>query len=368
MTIFERPAIDDEVYQELLDEIKDLHQQAETSLIALEHEPNNEQHQHSVYRSIHTIKGDLGIIGLSPMVAVIGAIEDLLDLVRKGDMSYNSVFSDIVLSLIDQVTEFVETCQNQEVIDVPDRRYQSVIDLSADIIAANDTERQPLLGRLLARLSPELILDSDIQPQQQYRPPHTEDDWDYDLRFFRRLMAEVERRSSYWHDRADRQLKIALMINRYAGSPVDEKQLTAACYVHDFGMGFMPLTLLHQSEPLTPDQHKSIQNHVYLSAKLLENLDYWKAAKLMVLQHHEHADGNGYPLGLKDNEISDGAKILALVDTFDAMTHERAHQHHLKRPISRAVAEINRLAATQLSPYWVTVFNEAMNNLVKSWR
>jgi HD-GYP domain-containing protein (c-di-GMP phosphodiesterase class II) len=368
MTIFERPMIEPEVYQELLDEIRELHQHAENSLIALEHDANNEQHQHSVYRAIHTIKGDLGIIGLSPMVPLIGAIEDLLDLIRRGQMTYNSVFSDIVLSLIDQVTQFVEQCQHQASMDIPQQRYQRIIDLSADIVASPDSRRPPLLSRLLALLSPELVLDADIQPEHHYRPPHTEDDWDYDLRFFRRLMAEVEKRSSYWHDRADRQLKIALMINRYAGSPVDERQLTAACYVHDFGMGFMPLKLLHQTATLTSEQHKTIQNHVYLSAKLLENLDYWKSAKLMVLQHHEQADGNGYPLGLKDAEISDGAKILALVDTFDAMTHERAHQHHLKRPISRAVAEINRLAGTQLSPYWVTVFNEAMNNLVKSWR
>lgn len=367
MTTFERPAIEPEVYQELLDEINDLHQQAENSLIALEHEPTNEEHQHSVYRAVHTIKGDLGIIGLSPMIAVIGAIEDLLDLVRKGDMHYNSVFSDIVLSLIDQVTAFVRSCQHQEIIDIPETRYQSIIQLCGDIVAADEQARQPLLGRLLARVSPDLVLDADIQPQQQFRPPHTDDDWGYDLRFFRRLMGEVEKRSSYWHDRADRQLKIALMINRYAGSPVDEKQLTAACYVHDFGMGFMPLKLLHQNKPLTFEQHKIIQNHVYLSAKLLENLNDWKAAKLMVLQHHEHADGCGYPLGLSDHEICDGAKILAVVDTFDAMTHERAHQHHLKRPINRAVAEINRLAGSQLSPYWVTVFNEAMNSLVKSW-
>ena len=80
---FERPMIEPEVYQELLDEIRELHQQAENSLIALEHDANK-QHQHSVYRAIHTIKGDLGIIGLSPMVPLIGAIEDLLDLIRRG--------------------------------------------------------------------------------------------------------------------------------------------------------------------------------------------------------------------------------------------------------------------------------------------
>ena len=137
-------------------------------------------------------------------------------------MTYNSVFSDIVLSLIDQVIQFVEQCQAS--MDIPQQRYQRIIDLSADIVANPDSRRPPLLSRLLALLSPELVLDADIQPEHHYRPPHTEDDWDYDLRFFRRLMAEVEKRSSYWHDRADRQLKIALMINRYAGSPVDERR------------------------------------------------------------------------------------------------------------------------------------------------
>jgi hypothetical protein len=64
--------------------------------------------------------------------------------------------------------------------------------------------------------------------------------------FFWELMKPIEKRSKYWEGRGDRIAKLAGYINKIAGAPIDESQLAVACYMHDFGMAFMPITLLHK--------------------------------------------------------------------------------------------------------------------------
>lgn len=364
MALFTRPDISTDVYIELMDEIKELHQQAENSVIALESTPYSQPHQQALYRAIHTMKGDLGIIGLDPMVPLIGAVENLLDDIRNQRLTFSALIGDIVFNLIDQVFNFVQSCKNSTRIEYPEQRYQRVIALCHSL---DYDDLDSALREVLATLAPELVITADLDEQPSYHSS-SDDNAAADLQLFEALIDQAEQRSSYWQGRAKRQLKLALLINRHAGSPIDDRQLTAACYVHDFGMSFLPLTILHATEALDATQSDTLKTHVYLSAKLLENLPQWQEAKHMVLQHHERVDGKGYPNALTQTQICDGAKILAIVDTFDAMTHERAHKHHLKRPFSRAQAEIRRLAGTQLCPYWVTVFNDAMDDLINAKR
>lgn len=357
MAEFTVDSIDSDVMQELVEEINELYQQCEADLIALERAPKQLNHQQSLFRAVHTIKGDLGIVGFTPMVTLVGAVEDLLEGLRSSRLSYSNLISDAVFIVLDQCLQFVESCRAKGKAEYSEQRLQQACELSVSILDASPLQQSQLLNQLVATLDPKLVLTERLDS-----PPAA--DWQQDLRFFRQLMASVEARSRYWHDRADRQLKLALLINRFAGDVVDQQQLTAACYIHDFGMGFMPLELLHQTGALSAEQRKLMQSHVYCSAKLLENMPQWQAAKMMVLQHHEQPDGKGYPLGLQDRDIEAGAKILAIVDTFDAMTHERAYDRHTKRPIQRALAEITRLAGTQLDKYWVTVFQEAVAHLL----
>ena len=103
-----------------------------------------------------------------------------------------------------------------------------------------------------------------------------------------------------------------------------------------------------------------MQGHPRLASELLKRMPDWAAAMEIVLQHQEHADGSGYPKGLREMEITPGALILHIVDTFDARTHERAHQTLSKRPLLRAILEINNLAGQQFSRHWVEVFNRTL--------
>jgi HD-GYP domain-containing protein (c-di-GMP phosphodiesterase class II) len=189
-----------------------------------------------------------------------------------------------------------------------------------------------------------------------------------DLVFFRELMKPIEKRSRYWEGRGDRSAKLAGYINKIAGSPVNEVQLAVACYMHDFGMAFIPVAVLHKLEKLKEAEFNLMRSHVYKSARLLENLNQWNEARKIVMQHHERIDGSGYPLGLEEDNICEGAKLLAILDTFDAITHARAYETHQQMPKKKAVIEINRIAKGQFSNRWMQAFNSGMALLLTSER
>ena len=177
-------------------------------------------------------------------------------------------------------------------------------------------------------------------------------------------MKPIEKRSMYWEGRGDRIAKLAGYINKIAGSPINEVQLAVACYMHDFGMAFMPIEVLHKQDNLEEVEFNLMRSHVYKSARLLENLSQWNEARKIVMQHHERIDGSGYPLGVKEADMCEGAKLLAILDTFDAITHARAHQGHQQRPKKKAVIEINRIAQGQFCKKWMQAFNTGMAALL----
>jgi HD-GYP domain-containing protein (c-di-GMP phosphodiesterase class II) len=79
----------------------------------------------------------------------------------------------------------------------------------------------------------------------------------------------------------------------------------------------------------------------------------------VVLQHHERWDGLGYPRGLKGEDISLNARIIAIADTYDAMVSERAYRHSYSK--KQAIEEIQRCAGTQFDPHLVKLFTEMMD-------
>ena len=72
-------------------------------------------------------------------------------------------------------------------------------------------------------------------------------------------------------------------------------------------------------------------------------------------------DGSGYPQGIKNEDICDGAKMIAIADTFEAMTNSHAHRQY-KRPVMRAILEINSNAGAQFDAKWVDYFTQVIKN------
>jgi HD-GYP domain-containing protein (c-di-GMP phosphodiesterase class II) len=376
MQTFVPDDLEEDILCDLMEEINELYESSEQTLIELELRPEDNELQRALFRSIHTIKGDLGLVNFSPMIPLLQHVEDLLDYLRKGQVSYTSTMSDLVLLTMDRVKAFVEAVMAEGKAEYDDTLHQQLVMAISRITPDNGDEHEKRLTEAVLLLNPALdVITDDSNPENiQIKPPtlatsgipkDMSNEKKLDVLFFRDLMQTIEKRSNFWVGRGDRVAKLALYINSTAGKPIDESQLAVASYVHDFGMAFMPLKLLHKSEALTDIEFNLMRSHVYKSSRLLEHLDQWDLARKIVMQHHERTDGTGYPLGLKEDDICDGAKLLAIVDTYDAMTHSRAHNDEKQLSKKEAVIEINRSAKGQFSMQWVRLFNQAMTSLLK---
>lgn len=391
MKTFTHDDLDSEILGDLLEEINELYEASEQTLIELEIKPTDNELQRSLFRSIHTIKGDLGMVNFSPLIPLLQHVEDLLDFLRNGQIQYTSTMSDLVLLTLDRVKIFVESCINSGTAQYDDQLFKHLVQHISRIKPTNSDLHEKLLAESVLLLDPTLDAKPDIAEPvgspiaaDEYEaesvdvnvniesnpleslgaPKELSKERQTDIMFFRALMEPIEARSMYWAGRGDRIAKLALLMNKLAGEPIDADQLLVACYVHDFGMAFMPLNILHKKDRLEIAEFNLLRSHVYKSSRLLEHLDQWNEARKIVMQHHERCDGSGYPLGLQDKDICEGAKLLALLDTFDALTHQRAHDTHRKRPKKRAVIEMNNMPEGQYSARWMKIFNKAMASLL----
>jgi HD-GYP domain-containing protein (c-di-GMP phosphodiesterase class II) len=104
--------------------------------------------------------------------------------------------------------------------------------------------------------------------------------------------------------------------------------LRIASTMHDIGKIGIEESILKKRGPLTPEEFDVMKTHVTIGYEILNKseLDIMNASALIALNHHEKWDGSGYPKGLKAYEIPLYARIMAVVDVFDAMTHRRCYK------------------------------------------
>jgi chemotaxis protein histidine kinase CheA len=353
-----------ELLEDFRQEAAEQFQRSEQLLIELEHSPDDSERLHDLFRQVHTLKGNLGYIGLSTLMPLPQAIEDVLACLRETQLRFDSLLGDILLLSLDHLKELIEQDLGGRAAHL-DPSQLSALSQALSTLASTPPARQTEIRRaLLQQLDPnthlpEPTLTNNAQATELLERYGIQPD--ADLLFFIELMQASEHRSRYWHGRGMRQLDLALAINQLGDTAEQPAQLAAAICLHDLGMAFLPLEMLHKEASLSNEERQQMQSHPRLAHDLLKRIPHWHTAAEIVLQHQEHADGSGYPKGLHEAEISPGALILNIVDTFDARTHERAHQTLSKRPLLRAILEINGLAGSQFSPHWVEVFNRTLH-------
>jgi len=353
----------DDVLADFRQETAEQFQRSEQLLIELEHCPDDQEKLRDLFRQVHTIKGNLGYIGLNALMPLPQALEDVLACLREARLSFDNLLGDILLVTLDHLKELIAQGLGGPTARL-DQLQLDALGQALRALAATPTARQTEARRsLLQHLDPNTQLPAATTANDPQTAELLEQHGivlDQDLLFFIELLQASERRSHYWQGRGLRQLDLALAINQLGKTPEQPAQLAAAVCLHDLGMAFLPLDMLHKQASLNHEERQQMQSHPQLAHDLLKRLPCWDAAADIVLQHHEHADGSGYPKGLQERDIRPGALILNIVNTFDARTHERAHQTLSKRPLLRAILEINGLTGCQFSPHWVDVFNRTL--------
>jgi HD-GYP domain-containing protein (c-di-GMP phosphodiesterase class II) len=127
--------------------------------------------------------------------------------------------------------------------------------------------------------------------------------------------------------------------------------------LHDIGKLAVSQDVLVKPGPLSEQELAAVRRHPQVGAHLLRLEPSFRAAVPAVLHHHERWDGEGYPEGLAGEEIPIDARILAVADTFDAMTSDRAYR--LALTPEQALSELEGCAGTQFDPEVVSVFARA---------
>ena len=126
------------------------------------------------------------------------------------------------------------------------------------------------------------------------------------------------------------------------------RTLTIGARLHDIGKVMISETILRKRGPLSPQELAEIRTHPSAGARLIAPVDAAEPALPFILFHHERWDGTGYPANRVGSEVPEGARLLAVVDAFDAMTSTRPYRRAL--PTFHALAEIERCAGTQFDP------------------
>jgi HD-GYP domain-containing protein (c-di-GMP phosphodiesterase class II) len=128
--------------------------------------------------------------------------------------------------------------------------------------------------------------------------------------------------------------------------------------LHDIGKIEMPKYILNKKEELTEEERNYLRQHPIYSENILEPLSGIELLTDYVRHHHERYDGKGYPDGLAGEEISLGARILCVADSFDAMVSERPYSKNMT--MEQAFKELEKNAGTQFDPEIVKIFIKVM--------
>jgi putative nucleotidyltransferase with HDIG domain len=124
--------------------------------------------------------------------------------------------------------------------------------------------------------------------------------------------------------------------------------INAAALLHDIGKLGIPDRLLQKPGPLTPGEYALVKQHATLGADILSAMAFPGPLATIVRHHHENWDGTGYPDGLRGEAIPIGARVLAIVDCYDALTSDRPYRRSL--PHDRAAAMIVERRGTMYEP------------------
>jgi hypothetical protein len=168
------------------------------------------------------------------------------------------------------------------------------------------------------------------------------------------LAAALEARDPYTQGHTRRVTRHSHMIARQMGLPSEQAaRIRAAAAVHDVGKMRVPREILNKPGRLTDEEFRVMKGHAPEGAAMISRLGDPEISA-MVRHHHEQLDGSGYPDGLRGGDIPLGARIIAVADTFDAMTSSRPYRS--ARRHREAIEVLKESAGSQLDPGAVRAF------------
>jgi putative two-component system response regulator len=172
------------------------------------------------------------------------------------------------------------------------------------------------------------------------------------------LANAIEVRDPYTRGHVERVMNYAQTIAEYLGwTTIEINKLRFGSILHDIGKINIAEDILKKEGSLTDEEWVEMRKHPEMGAELVKGIHYLDPAVPVILYHHERWNGSGYPYGLKAEKIPLSARIVAIADSFDAMTTERPYRKELTP--EQAFSEVISGRGIQYDPLMVEAFQHA---------
>lgn len=356
---------DSEALQDFIDSLKEAAPSIEREVACLKAAPGEREVVSRLFRALHNVKGDAALCRVDLAVTIVHPIETVLARVRSDALAFTEALAEVILLAIDRLEIAVARLSSGEALaglqllplvqgleELATATPDELDERAAAVIEAV-TGFRPLATVTLTTGEGVSALCGDAKSGTGE-----------DLRFFHTLADHLEARSPLFKGRTLRLLRLALETNQVAGEPIDPEQLEAAVCMHDIGMMFLAESVWLKASPMSLQEKMLLRAHPAQAAGLLSRMSAWSPAAEMVAQHHEMPDGSGYPAGLSGPLISAGARVLAIVDAFEAVMLKHADRGR-NRSVLRAIAEINA-CDQQFAPEWIEPFNRVIRRMLEA--
>lgn len=163
------------------------------------------------------------------------------------------------------------------------------------------------------------------------------------------LALALEAKSSYTCGHSERVANLSLLLAKTMGVSADEQmKIHIGAHLHDIGKIGIPDDILNKQGRLTPEEFAQMRKHPVIGDSIVGHIQAFREIADIVRYHHERFDGKGYPDGLAGEEIPLAARIVAVADSFDAMTTVRTYRQAVT--LEEALEEIDRCRGTQFDP------------------
>lgn len=158
---------------------------------------------------------------------------------------------------------------------------------------------------------------------------------------------------------AGRMIDIARKFGRIIGLTIDElEELSLLAVLHDMGKIGIPDQILRKTDKLNSEEWELMKKHPEKGYNIAKSTPELTGIAQLILHHHEHWDGSGYPDGLKGEKIPKLSRVLSIIDAYDVITHHRSYKKAQSE--QDALDEISRCAGTQFDPNLVPLFVSVM--------